>query len=188
LVFWLWVSTVAGFSACNHWVSGLRWLGVVVSSRQCGQRSPVRLRETHCAAEQVDADQLESVVSLGQYSWEPAGYDTIPSPKGVAACRLPTNLRHRLRESERCVSVRAVRLSRGGGRLSGSCWWSWALNSCSAKTLYGVRARHSAKGEEMHARVSTLIGSPDQAEVGIQDFRDEVVPWVKEHGGRGGIC
>jgi hypothetical protein len=39
----------------------------------------------------------------------------------------------------------------------------------------------------MHARVSTLTGSPDQVEVGIQDFKDKVVPWVKEHGGRGGI-
>ena len=39
----------------------------------------------------------------------------------------------------------------------------------------------------MHARVSTLSGSPDQAEVGISDFREKVVPWVKERGGHGGI-
>jgi len=39
----------------------------------------------------------------------------------------------------------------------------------------------------MHARVSTIIGSPDQAETGIDDFREKVIPWVREHGGRGGI-
>jgi hypothetical protein len=39
----------------------------------------------------------------------------------------------------------------------------------------------------MHARVSTITGSPDQAEAGISDFREEVVPWIREHGGRGGI-
>jgi hypothetical protein len=39
----------------------------------------------------------------------------------------------------------------------------------------------------MHARVSTIVGSPDQADVGISDFQEKVVPWVKEQGGRGGI-
>jgi class 3 adenylate cyclase len=39
----------------------------------------------------------------------------------------------------------------------------------------------------MHARVSTLFGSPDQVEAGISDFRENVAPWIKEHGGRGGI-
>ena len=39
----------------------------------------------------------------------------------------------------------------------------------------------------MHARVSTLTGSPDQAEVGITDFKEKVAPWVKENGGPGGI-
>ena len=39
----------------------------------------------------------------------------------------------------------------------------------------------------MHARVNTITGSPEQAEAGIDDFRETVVPWVKEHGGRGGI-
>jgi len=39
----------------------------------------------------------------------------------------------------------------------------------------------------MHARVNTITGSPEQAEAGINDFRETVVPWIKEHGGRGGI-
>ena len=39
----------------------------------------------------------------------------------------------------------------------------------------------------MHARVTTLVGSTHQAEVGTADFRDTVLPWVKERGGRGGI-
>jgi hypothetical protein len=39
----------------------------------------------------------------------------------------------------------------------------------------------------MHARVTTLTGSPDQADAGISDFKDNVAPWVKEQGGRGGI-
>jgi hypothetical protein len=39
----------------------------------------------------------------------------------------------------------------------------------------------------MHARVTTIVGSPDQADAGTSDFQDTVVPWVKEQGGRGGI-
>jgi hypothetical protein len=39
----------------------------------------------------------------------------------------------------------------------------------------------------MHARVSTISGSPDQADAGVADFRETVLPWIKEHGGRGGI-
>jgi hypothetical protein len=39
----------------------------------------------------------------------------------------------------------------------------------------------------MHARVSTIAGSPEQAEAGISDFREKVLPWIKEQGGRGGI-
>ena len=39
----------------------------------------------------------------------------------------------------------------------------------------------------MHARVSTITGSPDQAEAGISDFREKVMPWIKEQGGHGGI-
>jgi len=40
----------------------------------------------------------------------------------------------------------------------------------------------------MHARVTTITGaSPDQAEQGIADFRDNTAPGVKEIGGRGAI-
>ena len=39
----------------------------------------------------------------------------------------------------------------------------------------------------MHARVNTITGSPDQAEAGISDFSENVVPWIKENGGPGGI-
>lgn len=39
----------------------------------------------------------------------------------------------------------------------------------------------------MHARVSTITGSPDQAEAGIADFKENVTPWIKENGGHGGI-
>lgn len=43
------------------------------------------------------------------------------------------------------------------------------------------------KGNTMHARVSTLTGSPDQADAGISDFREKVLPWIKEQGGNGGM-
>jgi quinol monooxygenase YgiN len=39
----------------------------------------------------------------------------------------------------------------------------------------------------MHARVSTITGSPEQAEAGIADFKENVAPWIKENGGHGGI-
>jgi hypothetical protein len=39
----------------------------------------------------------------------------------------------------------------------------------------------------MHARVTTITGSPDKAEAGIGDFKENVVPWIKENGGPGGI-
>ena len=39
----------------------------------------------------------------------------------------------------------------------------------------------------MHARVSTITGSPDQAEAGIADFKENIAPWIKENGGHGGI-
>ena len=39
----------------------------------------------------------------------------------------------------------------------------------------------------MHARVSTITGSPDQAEAGIADFKENVAPWIKGNGGHGGI-
>ena len=39
----------------------------------------------------------------------------------------------------------------------------------------------------MHARVNTIVGSPDQAEVGISDFKENVAPWIKQNGGSGGI-
>jgi len=34
----------------------------------------------------------------------------------------------------------------------------------------------------MHARVTTLSGSPDNAEAGIANFRDNVVPYAKSDG------
>ncbi len=39
----------------------------------------------------------------------------------------------------------------------------------------------------MHARVTTISGSPEQAEQGIANFRDNVVPTIKEMGGHGGV-
>ena len=39
----------------------------------------------------------------------------------------------------------------------------------------------------MHARVNTITGSPDQAEAGITDFKENVAPWIKANGGQGGI-
>lgn len=39
----------------------------------------------------------------------------------------------------------------------------------------------------MHARVTTISGSPEQAEQGIASFRDNTVPTIKEVGGNGGI-
>jgi hypothetical protein len=39
----------------------------------------------------------------------------------------------------------------------------------------------------MHARVNTITGSPDQADAGISDFKENVTPWIKANGGRGGI-
>ncbi|OFW53509.1 MAG: hypothetical protein A2146_00860 [Actinobacteria bacterium RBG_16_67_10] len=39
----------------------------------------------------------------------------------------------------------------------------------------------------MHARVTMVSGSPDQADQGVANFRDNVVPGVKEMGGHGAI-
>jgi len=39
----------------------------------------------------------------------------------------------------------------------------------------------------MHARVTMIAGSADQAEQGIANFRDNVVPAIKEMGGHGGV-
>ena len=39
----------------------------------------------------------------------------------------------------------------------------------------------------MHARMSTITGSPDQVDAGISDFQEKVTPWIKENGGHGGI-
>lgn len=39
----------------------------------------------------------------------------------------------------------------------------------------------------MHARVTMITGSPDQADQGVANFRDNVVPGVKEMGGHGAI-
>ena len=34
----------------------------------------------------------------------------------------------------------------------------------------------------MHARVTTISGSPAEADAGIDNFRANVVPWVREQG------
>lgn len=39
----------------------------------------------------------------------------------------------------------------------------------------------------MHARVTTITGSPEQAEQGIASFRDNTLPAIKEAGGSGGV-
>ena len=39
----------------------------------------------------------------------------------------------------------------------------------------------------MHARVTTISGSPEQADKGIANFRDNVIPTIKEMGGHGGV-
>jgi quinol monooxygenase YgiN len=39
----------------------------------------------------------------------------------------------------------------------------------------------------MHARVTSLSGSPGEVEAGIADFREKVVPFTHEQGGKGGI-
>jgi len=39
----------------------------------------------------------------------------------------------------------------------------------------------------MHARVTKISGSPEQAEQGIANFRDNVIPAVTEMGGHGGV-
>ena len=39
----------------------------------------------------------------------------------------------------------------------------------------------------MHARVTSLGGSPDVLEKGISSFRENVVPFTKENGGKGSI-
>ena len=38
----------------------------------------------------------------------------------------------------------------------------------------------------MHARVTTISGSPDQVEQGIASFRDDTLPAITEAGGQGG--
>lgn len=39
----------------------------------------------------------------------------------------------------------------------------------------------------MHARVTTVAGSPDAAEQGVANFRENVVPMIREMGGKGGV-
>src|SRR5262245_5938727 len=39
----------------------------------------------------------------------------------------------------------------------------------------------------MHARVTTLAGSPADADAGIENFRTNVVPFAHEQGGKGAI-
>ena len=39
----------------------------------------------------------------------------------------------------------------------------------------------------MHARVTTITGSPEQVEQGIASFRDDTLPAIMEAGGQGGV-
>jgi hypothetical protein len=39
----------------------------------------------------------------------------------------------------------------------------------------------------MHARVTTVAGTPENAEQGVSNFRDNVLPMITEMGGKGGI-
>jgi len=39
----------------------------------------------------------------------------------------------------------------------------------------------------MHARVTSLSGSREEVDGGIADFREKVVPFTHEQGGKGGI-
>jgi hypothetical protein len=39
----------------------------------------------------------------------------------------------------------------------------------------------------MHARVTTISGSPEQAEQATASFRDSTLPAIREAGGRGGV-
>jgi hypothetical protein len=39
----------------------------------------------------------------------------------------------------------------------------------------------------MHARVSSLTGSPNDVDAGVASFRDRVVPFAQEQGGKGSI-
>lgn len=39
----------------------------------------------------------------------------------------------------------------------------------------------------MHARVSTIEGSSDQVDAGISNFRENVVPFTREGGGKGSL-
>jgi quinol monooxygenase YgiN len=39
----------------------------------------------------------------------------------------------------------------------------------------------------MHARVTSLSGSPDDVDAGITNFRENVVPFTREEGGRGAL-
>jgi hypothetical protein len=39
----------------------------------------------------------------------------------------------------------------------------------------------------MHARVTSLSGSPDDVDGGVASFREKVVPFTQEQGGKGAI-
>lgn len=39
----------------------------------------------------------------------------------------------------------------------------------------------------MHARVSTINGTSDQVDAGISNFRENVVPFTREDGGKGSL-
>jgi hypothetical protein len=62
--------------------------------------------------------------------------------------------------------------------------------SGAARSSNALGSGHSdsqAEGVVMHARVTTISGSPEQAEQGIANFRDNVIPTIKEMGGNGGV-
>ena len=39
----------------------------------------------------------------------------------------------------------------------------------------------------MHARVTSLSGSPGEVDAGIADFKEKIVPFTHEQGGKGGM-
>ena len=39
----------------------------------------------------------------------------------------------------------------------------------------------------MHARVTSLTGSAEDVDAGISEFREQVVPFTHQHGGKGAI-
>lgn len=90
------------------------------------------------------------------------------------------------------VAIGGTAVSLCGERCYGLSWvvnWAFYAGRPTSTTWLGepclrayARAGPQIGRKNMHARVTTLSGSPDNADAGIANFRDNVVPYAKSDG------